>query len=370
MVSIRARRTRLPAVPGRAGLLVFAAAALLVISACGSGGGQPGSAGGSGAADSRAAGSGAADLQATYERVVRQVLPSVVEIDAGASTGSGVVFDSQGDIVTNAHVLADAKTIAVKSSMLSAPLTARVVGVFAPDDLAVIKVDDSTGDLQAPRWADSAKIQVGQIVLAMGSPYGLADSVTQGIVSATARTVTGPPITGPGPQRTPMAIADAIQTSAAINPGNSGGALVLLTGYVAGIPTLTARDPEFGGRAEGIGFAIPSNTVRNIATQLIDKGKVTTSDRAALRITGRTHTDSASAPDGVTVDAVQPGGAASDAGIAPGDVIVGLGGHEILNISQLENALVTYRPGEKVTIEVLRNGNPKQFTVTLASLIS
>ena len=111
------------------------------------------------------------------------------------------------------------------------------------------------------RWADSSKAQIGQIVLAMGSPYGLIDSVTQGIVSATGRTVTGPTIPG----QPPTVIIGAVQTSAAINPGNSGGALVLLSGYVLGIPTLTATDPELGGSAQGIGFAIPSNTAVNIA---------------------------------------------------------------------------------------------------------
>src|SRR6266699_4842277 len=199
-------------------------------------------------------------LQREYEATVAKVLPSVVEITAGHSTGSGVVLDRRGDIVTNAHVVGTVKKFEIRVSTASEPMKARLVGVFSPDDLAVIKVMKGAGALKPVHWANSPGADVGAIVLAMGSPYGLTDSVTQGIVSATGRTVTGPTIPG----QAPTVIVDAVQTSAAINPGNSGGALVLLSGHVLGIPTLSAQDPELGGPAQGIGFAIPSNTVLKI----------------------------------------------------------------------------------------------------------
>src|SRR5690349_1956118 len=211
MSSVRGRvsdaRVRVALGTLAAGLLMVAA------SACASSAsGQPGS---------------RSPLQRVYEAIISQALPSVVEITAGKSTGSGVVFDRHGDIVTNAHVVGTLKTFQVRVSVNSHPLKARLVGVFTPDDLAVIKVNKGSEDLKPVHWADSAQAQVGAIVLAMGSPYGLTDSVTQGIVSATGRTVTGPTISG----QPPTVIRDAVQTSAAINPGNSGGALVLLSGY-------------------------------------------------------------------------------------------------------------------------------------------
>jgi len=319
------------------------------------------------ACSSGSAGSGPkSPLQASYQAVVQRVLPSVVQINASKSTGSGVVFDAKGDIVTNAHVVGTATKFEVQVSASTGPLPARLVGLFAPDDLAVIRVTKGAHDLRPARWADSTSAQVGDIVLAMGAPYGLIDSVTQGIVSATGRTVTGPTISG----QPPTVIVDAIQTSAAINPGNSGGALVMLTGRLLGIPTLSAVDPQIGDAADGIGFAIPSNTVRDIARQLIETGHVTRSDRASLGITGQTHTDTEGTADGVTVSAEQPGSAAAAAGIVPGDVIVGVQGQLTPTVAELDTLLTDYRPGRKVTVEVLRGGNPRQVTVALGTLRS
>jgi putative serine protease PepD len=305
-------------------------------------------------------------LQGVYEATITSLLPSVVEITAGNATGSGVVFDRRGDIVTNAHVVGTLKKFKVRISASSAPMNARLVGLFTPDDLAVIRVSHGAADLKPVRWANSAKAHVGAIVLAMGSPYGLTDSVTQGIVSATGRIVTGPAITG----HQPTIIVNAVQTSAPINPGNSGGALVLLSGYVLGIPTLNASDPEIGGPALGIGFAVPSNTVVAISRQLIRTGKVTKSDRASLEIRGETHVNSSRKPNGVTVVAAKPGGAAADAGIRPGDVIAGIAGQATSDIAALESALVGYRPGERVKVQMQRDGNPRQVTVKLGNITS
>src|SRR5215469_11714249 len=134
-----------------------------------------------GCASSGAPGTGAARLQSQYERVVREVLPSVVQITTDSSTGSGVVYDDHGDIVTNEHVVGGAKTVRVHESVGNMSLTAKAVGKFAPDDLAVIRVEKDAGSLKPARFADSNNAQIGEIVMAMGNPLGLIDSATQGI---------------------------------------------------------------------------------------------------------------------------------------------------------------------------------------------
>src|SRR6266566_3537530 len=179
-----------------------------------------------------------------------------------------VRFDRQGDIVTNAHVVGTARSFKVTFSD-GHQANGMLVGKFLPDDLAVIKV--AAAGVAPAVFANSAKLQVGQFAFAVGNPLGFRSSVTQGIVSALNRTV---------PESASVTLPNIIQTSAPINPGNSGGALVDLQGRVIGIPTLGVSDPQLGGAAAGIGFAIPSNTVKDIAGQLIKDGKVTNSHRA------------------------------------------------------------------------------------------
>lgn len=304
-------------------------------------------------------------LQAQYERVVRSVLPSVVQISTPTSTGSGVVYDNKGDIVTNAHVVGDTKDVKVRPTTGDTVLTGKVIGEFVPDDLAVVRVTGSTSSLPPAKFADSEKAEIGEIVLAMGNPLGLTDSVTQGIVSATGRTVSSSSETDGGP----ALITAAIQTSAAINPGNSGGALVDLNSQVLGIPTLAAREPNSGGAAPGIGFAIPSNTVINIADQLIAHGKVTKSDRASLGVTAETLATASGQSAGVAVVAVTPGGAAARAGIRQGTTIIGLNGQSTPSLAALDGGLAALRPGEKVTVHLKdSSGATRNVTVTLGSL--
>lgn len=305
-----------------------------------------------------------AGLQSSYESVVRSVLPSVVQISTPDSTGSGVVYDTKGDIVTNEHVIGDATTVEVLPASGEQTLKATLVGEFKPDDLAVIRVTSDASELKPATFANSDDASIGEIVLAMGNPLGLTDSVTQGIISATGRTVSA------GEAGGTALITSAIQTSAAINPGNSGGALVTLSDQVIGIPTLAARLPEAGGVAPGIGFAIPSNTVRNIADQLIKYGKVTSSDRASLDITAQTSANAHGEDAGVAIVDVAPGGAADKAGLRPGDVIVDVDGQRTSNVQVLESVLSTLRPGTKVTVQVERDGKTGTATVTLGSLSS
>ncbi|TDD85134.1 PDZ domain-containing protein [Actinomadura darangshiensis] len=306
----------------------------------------------------------ASDLQAQYEKVVDAVLPSVVKIQTGQAEGSGVVFDGQGDIVTNAHVVAGAKKIQVTSASGGSPLDATLVGSFAADDLAVVKV--SGGSLKAAAWGESGKAEVGQIVLAMGNPLGLAGSVTDGIVSALHRTVS---TKGEGSFQG-STIADAIQTSAAINPGNSGGALVTLEGKVIGVPTAAASDPQIGGAAIGIGFATPSDTVKRIVPQLIQSGKVSNSGRAALGVVVRTIVDPQSGQrSAVAVVEVQKGGGAEKAGIQAGDLILSVNGTATPDQTALTSVLANLKPGDTVKVEVQKpDGSKKQVQVTLTDL--
>src|SRR4051812_46023718 len=198
-----------------------------------------------------------------FDQVVARALPSVVQVRSAAGLGSGVVYDRAGHVVTNHHVVAGSRTLSVTLADGSQH-TATLVGSYRPGDLAVVQLQ---GVRPAPaRFADSSRIRVGEYALAIGNPLGLRSSVTQGIVSSTSRTV---------PEGNGITLPSAIQTSAPINPGNSGGALVDATGAVIGIPTLAALDPEMAGAAaDGIGFAISSNTVRAIAAQLVAHGRV------------------------------------------------------------------------------------------------
>jgi putative serine protease PepD len=288
-------------------------------------------------------------LQVQYEQVVRDVLPSVVQISSDNSTGSGVVYDGDGDIITNEHVVGSATTLKVQEAVGSMTLMAKVVGEFAPDDLAVIRVTSDASGLKPARFANSNDAQIGEIVLAMGNPLGLTDSVTQGIISATGRTVGADEASGGQ-----ALITAAIQTSAAINPGNSGGALVDLNGQVIGIPTLAATLPGQGGAAPGIGFAIPSDTAQNIAAQLIKHGKVTNSDRASLGITAQTAASESGEAIGVAVIAVSKDSTAADAGVKGGDTIVGINDIRIASLQELEGTLTELKPGTTVTIRYTR----------------
>lgn len=302
------------------------------------------------------------DLQDGYLKVIKDVLPSVVQIQARNDLGSGVVYDGQGHIVTNAHVVGDEQTFRVTTANSEDELTARLVSSYPDQDLAVVKLERVPDGLKAATLGDSSKVEVGQIVLAMGSPLGLSSSVTQGIVSATGRTVTE----GGGNGGTGATIANMVQTSAAINPGNSGGALVNLDGKVIGIPTLAATDPGLGdSAAPGIGFAIPASTVKSIADQIIEDGRVTDSGRAALGITGRTVVNDDYRAAGVAVVEVQAGGAADRGGLEPGDIITRLGDEDITTVTSLAGALAADKPGERTTVTFTRGGSEKKVDVTL-----
>jgi putative serine protease PepD len=287
-------------------------------------------------------------LQNAFVSVYRQVSPSVVQIQTSEGLGSGIVFDSKGDIVTNAHVVGSATTFVVTTST-GKQYKGSLVGKFEADDLAVIKVPGA--NLRPASFADSSKLRVGELAMAIGNPLGLRSSVTQGIVSALGRQE---------PEGNGFVLQNAIQTSAAINPGNSGGALVNIGAKVIGIPTLAAADPQLGGAAAGIGFAIPSNTVTSIASQLVKFGHVVNSGRPYLGVrVGETG-------NGVYVGTVYPGGPAAKAGLKVGDVIQSVNGKATTTSDDLGSVLAAYKPGQTVTLKVVhQSGATDLVKITL-----
>jgi len=308
---------------------------------------------GTGAAVGGGTGGGAPELEQTFESVVAKVSPSVVVIETDEGLGSGIVLDDQGDIVTNAHVVGSATTFRIATAG-GERLDGTLVGSFEADDVAVVKV--SGGKLQPATYGDSSALRVGQIVLAIGNPLGLQSSVTDGIISALGRTVNEP---------SGAALPNAIQTSAPINPGKSGGALVDLTGAVIGIPTLAASDPQMGGAAPGIGFAVPSNIATDIARQLVKNGKVITSHRAYLGV----QLADVTSGQGALVFSVQPGGPAAKAGIPEDVLIVSIGGKPTPDSATLAGVLAELQPGQTVDVEYLsRDGAKKTVKVTLGEL--
>ncbi|HEY1169576.1 MAG TPA: trypsin-like peptidase domain-containing protein [Candidatus Limnocylindrales bacterium] len=304
-------------------------------------------------ATSLASSASALSLQDQMVAVIKQVSPSVVEIQTDAGLGSGIVYDSRGDIITNAHVVGTSTTFTVTLSN-GKTYPATLVGSYAPDDIAVLHITAS--GLSPATFGDSSKLSVGDFVLAMGNPLGLQSSVTEGIVSALGRQVSEP---------TGNALPDVIQTSAAINPGNSGGALVDLSGEVVGIPTLTASDPQLGGSAPGIGFAISSDRAKTIADQLIASGKVTNSGRAYM---GVQLTDGTTGP---VIVAVTAGGPAAAAGVQVGDVVISIDSTLTPDSQTLIDAVAAYHPGDTIKLKVQhQDGTTATLNLTLGQLPS
>jgi putative serine protease PepD len=298
---------------------------------------------------------GAQALTSQFERVVRAVQPSVVQIETPQGLGSGIVYDAQGHIVTNAHVIGTARTFTV-TLYDGKRLSGTLVGSFPPEDVGVIDID--TTGLRPAAWAPSSSVAVGEIVLAVGNPLGLRASVTQGIVSAVGRL---------GEEGGGIVLPDTIQTSAAINPGNSGGALVDLRGRVVGLPTLGAVNPQAGTPAAGIGFAISSTRALFIAKQLIASGRVSNSGRAYLGI----RVGQAPGAPGVVIAEVIAGSPAAKAGLAVGDAIVSVAGRATPDPQTLASVLATKKPGQTVKVVTESpSGRRRSFDLTLGELPS
>ncbi|WP_405062921.1 trypsin-like peptidase domain-containing protein [Kribbella sp. NBC_01505] len=363
-----------PAKPKRMGLAIVAATALLV-----------GAAGGVGAAavysattDTNSAspsvtaplnGNQAAPASApdgSVQNAAAKVMGSVVKIavstQQGAATGSGIVISKDGLIVTNNHVVGGAGQGAKITVILNDGRTvpATVKGLDPLTDLAVIHAEAT--DLTPAVLGSSAKLAVGQGVVAIGSPFGLQSTVTSGIVSALDR-----PVTSGDEEQSSTTVFPAIQTDAAINPGNSGGALIDLAGQVVGInsaiKTAGGSGQSAGGNI-GLGFAIPIDQAKPILDELVAKGKAT---HARLGVTVGDAQSSDGLVNGATLREVTPGGAGNKAGLQAGDVVTAVDGKAIASGDALVAAVRSHRPGDQVKVTLTRAGKPQDITATLGS---
>ena len=294
-----------------------------------------------------------AALQDELHQLIARVQPSVVQIDTSNGLGSGVVLDAQGDIVTNAHVVGSASSVTVTASDGST-FRASLVGSYSGNDLAVVRAGGANGSLKPATLGDSGQVHLGDIVLAMGSPLGLSDSVSEGIVSGVNRAQ---------PEGNGVNLTGLIQTTAAIGPGNSGGALVDIAGQVVGIPTLSAGSSPRGGGAANIGFAIPSNQVANVTKQLISGGSVTRTNMPYLGIATSTPSNGGA---GAEITDVVGGGPSDQAGVQTGWVVTALDGHAVSDPSSISQILSGHRPGDRVSLTArLPDGSTRTVTVTL-----
>jgi len=270
--------------------------------------------------------------------------------------GSGVIVSTDGYILTNFHVIDGAQQIEIDLKDRRTA-DAKVIGSDAPSDLAVLKIDEA--NLSALALADSDKVQVGDVVLAVGNPLGIGQTVTMGIISAKGRS------TG----LSNGSFEDFLQTDAPINQGNSGGALVSSTGSLIGINSQILSP---SGGSIGIGFAIPSNMARAVFDQLVKNGSVR---RGHLGITVQLVTEDIARSlglqnvKGVIISQVEPGGAGERAGLKRGDVILGLNGDAVTDPNTFRNNIASTAPGSTVSIRILRNGNEQEVKATLGELV-
>src|SRR3954454_4016627 len=290
---------------------------------------------------------GGEDIAALYKRVSS----GVVFIQAGQSaTGSGFVYDDQGHIVTNDHVVEEANTFEVRIGADTKPIPARLVGKDPSSDLAVLKVDPGAvkNGLKPLELGDSTALEPGDQAIAIGSPFGLEGTVTTGIVSSLGRTITAP---------NGFPIADAVQTDAAINPGNSGGPLLDGNGRVIGV---NSQIKSGSGSNSGVGFAVPVSTVKFVVPQIRNGGKV---QRAYLGVRNGDTQDLSGAVAGGAV----AGEPAAKAGLQDGDKITEIDGRRITGSDYVSSALSARKPGEKAKVTVERGGSRRTLTVNLGT---
>jgi putative serine protease PepD len=306
----------------------------------------------------------------SIEKVAQSVLPSVVMINVsgseGSGSGSGIILSADGKILTNNHVVA----LAGKSGQLSVSFNdgshaaAKILGTDPLTDTAVIQAQGVSG-LTPATIGHSSSLQVGQGVVAIGSPFGLDATVTSGIVSALDR-----PVNVGQVSQGNEAVYPAIQTDAAINPGNSGGPLVNLDGEVVGIDSAIQTATNGTGQGEpgsiGLGFAIPIDEVLPIVQQMI-KGETPTHARLGIGVENAASSSGAQVTDGAKVSQVDNGSAASSAGLRAGDVITKVDDHLITSSDSLVAIVRSYRPGDTVTVTYTRGGSTHTVQVTLDS---
>ncbi|GAA1744606.1 S1C family serine protease [Aeromicrobium alkaliterrae] len=298
------------------------------------------------------------------ETIAREVMPSVVQINVRSGeeggSGSGVVLSSDGEILTNNHVVeaaAEDGTITVAFSD-GTNAEATILGRDSVTDLAVIKADGVSG-LKPATLGSSADLSVGQDVIAIGSPFGLESTVTTGIVSALNRPVESSDASGEN-----ATVFPAVQTDAAINPGNSGGPLIDLAGNVIGINSAIRTNSSASGSI-GLGFAIPIDLARNVAQQLVE-GKTVEHAKIGVTVTPATEEDELTGI-GAEIREIEAGGAGDKAGLKAGDIITALNGIPVASSSALVASVRGHQPGDTVEITYLRDGKTQTADVTLDS---
>ena len=319
-------------------------------------------------ASAPAAATNAADAQpgsVTYAAQVASKSTADIKVSTaqGSAVGSGIILSPDGYVLTNNHVVngvgSGAKIQVTTPDGKTYPAT--VKGTSPSYDIAVIKLDGASG-LTPATIGDSGSLQVGQQVVAVGSPENLSNTVTSGIVSALSRTVTAGDEQGGS-----VTVYNGLQTDTPINPGNSGGPLVNLQGQVIAVNSAvdTGQSSSGGPQAFGLGFAIPINTAKRIANELMQDGHAT---KPVLGVSGSLASSDESV-NGATVRSVQSGGPAADAGIANGDTITKIGNATISNYADLMAQILTHAPGETVPITVSSGGQTKTVQVTLGSTV-
>jgi len=301
---------------------------------------------------------GALTIGQVYDRTNASVVEITVTTQAPAdgpmgsgtaqAQGSGFVYDSSGHVITNAHVVDGAESAKVRFAD-GKTYDATVVGVDASTDLAVLKVEAPSSALHPLELADSSQAAVGDVVVAIGSPFGLENSVTTGIVSALGRSMKAP---------NGYTITGSIQTDAAINHGNSGGPLLDLDGKVVGV---NAQIESESGGNDGVGFAIPSSTVKSIVAQILEDGSV---QHAYL---GVSVTAAADGTAGAQLAEVRSGTPAAEAGLQAGDVLTAVDGDAVSSAAALQSAIDARKPGDRVILDYLRDGAHRTVTVTLGT---
>lgn len=339
---------------------IAAGTAFAVVALADDGGATP-------AVETRAAASGrdaAADGGAalSVQEVYRRTREGVVEVSATGgqgtrtpygpapqgeqrSQGSGFVIDRDGHIVTNYHVVAGATSVTVTFSD-GREVDARVVGTDPSTDLALLDVDVPADELTPLELGRSSDVQVGDPVVAIGSPFGLEETVTTGVVSALDRSIDAP---------NGFAIDGAIQTDAAVNHGNSGGPLLDMSGRVIGV---TSQIESRSGGNDGVGYAVPSDTVRDVVSQLLEDGEV---EHAYLGVAIE------SAERGVRLAEVRPDSPASEAGLRSGDVVTAVDGKRVSSAEDLRGTIAAKRPGDEIELEVRRGDSARTVTVELGT---
>ena len=303
----------------------------------------------------------------TINQIYRQAGPGVVDIQVTSSgnsggffggseqtqgEGAGVVYDTKGDILTDEHVVANASSVSVTLGD-GKKYGAKVLGTDPSTDVAVIHVNAPASELHPVPFADSSRAQVGDPVVAIGSPFSLPGTVTSGIVSAVGRSITAP---------NNYTITGAIQTDAPINPGNSGGPLLDGSGHVLGLADQIETNnttPGGQGSSSGVGFAVPSNMVSRIANEII-AGRSVKHAYVGVFLNG-------TSTGGARVTSVQAGSPAASAGLQQGDLVTAINGKAITSTQQFIETVDTYGPGQTITVTVKRGGNTQTLKLTLGT---